>query len=304
LAREDGGALVIAHRGASGELPEHSLAAYRLALEQGADLIEPDLTLTQDGVWIALHDATLNRTTDIADHPEFAERARPDGKGGKAWFPGAFTLAELKTLRLRQGYPGRPRTHDGKESIPTFAEIVQLVREHPAGLRANRGLCPEIKGATDRPSDGPDVVASFVRAVRELGLEHTGAPPVLVQCFHLPTLLALRPKTTLPLLYLSKGEPDAATRERLKGVVRYVGIGAAAVHAANAPAWIGSLRAEGIGVIAWTFRDDQPSPGFATAEAEIRAALASGIAGFFTDYPATGVRVARGLRPSTPPSAP
>jgi len=110
---------IIAHRGASGERPEHTLAAYRLALEEGADYIEPDLRLTKDGVFIALHDASLNRTTDVATRPEFAGRAKPDKKGAPSWSPGDSTLAEIRTLRCHQGTAGRPKEFDNQEGIPT-----------------------------------------------------------------------------------------------------------------------------------------------------------------------------------------
>ena len=96
--------IVIAHRGASGERPEHTIAAYRLAIEQGADFIEPDLVLTKDGVLVARHENEISETTDVADRPEFADRKttkRIDGRDVVGWFTEDFTLAELKTLRAR-----------------------------------------------------------------------------------------------------------------------------------------------------------------------------------------------------------
>lgn len=119
---------IFAHRGASGERPEHTMSAYRLALEQGADFIEPDLRISKDGAFIALHDATLNRTTDIAAHTEFADRAKVDKAGNPIWFPADFTLAELRTLKCRQGTGRRSKQYDGAEGIPTLAEVVTLVR--------------------------------------------------------------------------------------------------------------------------------------------------------------------------------
>jgi glycerophosphoryl diester phosphodiesterase len=115
---------IIAHRGASGERPEHTLGAYHLALAQGADYIEPDLRLTKDGVFIALHDSSLDRTTDVAAHPEFAHLAKLDKKGNKVWEPGDFLLSEIRALRTRQGTMGRPKDFDGQEEIPTLQEIL------------------------------------------------------------------------------------------------------------------------------------------------------------------------------------
>ena len=116
--------IVIAHRGASGERPEHTLAGYRLAIELGADYIEPDLVLTKDGVLVARHENEISETTDVADHPEFAGRKATktiDGQKVTGWFTEDFTLAELKTLRARERLPKlRSTEYDGRFEIPTF----------------------------------------------------------------------------------------------------------------------------------------------------------------------------------------
>src|SRR5712675_240338 len=96
---------VIAHRGASGERPEHTLESYALAIEEGADYIEPDLVMTRDGVLIARHENDIGGTTDVAEHPEFAARGRTqtiDGESMTGWFTEDFTLSEIKTLRARE----------------------------------------------------------------------------------------------------------------------------------------------------------------------------------------------------------
>ena len=100
--------LIIAHRGASGERPEHTRAAYELAIEQGADVIEPDLVLTRDGVFVDRHENEIGGTTDVGDRPEFAGRRTTktiDGVETTGWFTEDFTLAELKTLRARERLP-------------------------------------------------------------------------------------------------------------------------------------------------------------------------------------------------------
>src|SRR5512139_2751841 len=125
--------VLIAHRGASGHLPEHTLAAYLLAIEQGADYIEPDLVSTRDGVLVARHENEIGGTTDVAAHPEFAARRRRqdvDGIAVDGWFTEDFTLAELRTLRARERLPElRPQgaRFDGQYAIPTFVEILDLL---------------------------------------------------------------------------------------------------------------------------------------------------------------------------------
>src|SRR5579863_6347194 len=145
--------LVIAHRGASGERPEHTLESYQRAIEQGADYIEPDLVMTRDGVLIARHENEIGGTTDVADHPEFAARRRTqviEGESLTGWFTEDFTLAEIKTLRARERLPElRPQNcaFDGRFTVPTFDEILQLAAD--ANRRrsgANRiGVYPETK---------------------------------------------------------------------------------------------------------------------------------------------------------------
>src|ERR1700734_3604587 len=145
--------VVIAHRGASGERPEHTLESYRLAIEEGADYIEPDLVMTRDGVLVARHENEIGGTTDVARHPEFAARRRTqviDGESMTGWFTEDFTLAEIKTLRARERLPElRPQNcaFDGQFTIPTFDEILQLAADanrHRSG--ANRiGGYPETK---------------------------------------------------------------------------------------------------------------------------------------------------------------
>lgn len=163
--------IVIGHRGACGYRPEHTLASYALAIEQGADFIEPDLVATADGVLVARHDNELSQTTDVASHTAFAaRRCRKciDGVEVDGWFSEDFTLAELKTLRARERLPAlRPQSaaHDGVHAIPTLAEIVALVREAEAGGRVV-GIYPEIKHPSwfareGRRQDGTPIALSL-----------------------------------------------------------------------------------------------------------------------------------------------
>ncbi len=141
-------ALLIAHRGASGYMPEHTLPAYSLAILQGADFIEPDLVATKDGVLVARHENEIGGTTDVAAHPEFSERRRTqrvDGEEITGWFTEDFSLAELKTLRARERIPQlRPKNqqHDGRLEVPTFTEEILSYLAYVNTVRTTAGLAP------------------------------------------------------------------------------------------------------------------------------------------------------------------
>lgn len=183
---------IIAHRGASGDRPEHTLAAYELAIEQGADYIETDLVPTKDGVLVARHENEITATTDVADHPEFADRRATKTIGGakvSGWFTEDFTLAELKTLRARERLPQiRPANaeFDDQFDIPTLAEIIALVRAKEAESGRLVGLYPEIKHGTYFDALGLAPVDALLAALNSAG--YTGDDPVYIQSFE-PTAL-------------------------------------------------------------------------------------------------------------------
>ena len=274
--------LVFAHRGASGERPEHTIAAYRLAIEQGADYVEPDLRRTKDGVFVCCHDATLERTTDVADRPEFTARSRPDDKGRPRWHLHDFTTAELRTLRTRQAAAGRPHTHDGVEPVPTFAELLSLVREHNRGRSVKVGITPELK-------DGD--AEAFIDLVRTEGIElGPDAVPLHVQSFDLGTAQAVRSRLASPCVWLLGRRPTAAEIDAAVGTIDGLSIAKAALDAPDGPGLVDTLHRRGLCVVAWTFADDRcDRKRFASPEAEIKAALAAGIDAVFTDFPKTGV---------------
>lgn len=146
--------IVIAHRGASGERPEHTLMAYRLAIAEGADFIEPDLVATKDGHLVVRHENEIAGTTDVAARPEFAARKAEkviDGQKVTGWFTEDFTLAELKTLRARERLPQlRPQSarFDGQEPIVTYQEVVDLAKAESRRLGRAIGTYPEMKHPT------------------------------------------------------------------------------------------------------------------------------------------------------------
>jgi glycerophosphoryl diester phosphodiesterase len=188
--------IVIAHRGASGERPEHTLAAYRRAIEQGADFIEPDLVMTRDGVLVCRHENEISGTTDVADRPEFAGRRAEktvDGVTAAGWWAEDFTLAELKTLRCKERLPQlRPQNaaFDGQETIPTFAEALALAQQ------GSVGIYPELKHPSFLRTQGLDPVAAFVEAVRSAGGQ-AAADIMFVQCFEVAPLLQLAAMSSL-----------------------------------------------------------------------------------------------------------
>lgn len=199
--------LIIGHRGASGYRPEHTLASYMLAIEQGADFIEPDLVSTKDGVLVARHENEISGTTDVASHPEFAERRTTkviDGSAITGWFTEDLTLAELKTLRARERLPDlRPdnTAYDRQFEIPTFDEIVQLAQRESHAARRTIGIYPETKHPTYFASIGLPLEASLLEALKRAGYRDASAP-VFIQSFETGNLKHLRRITRVRLVQL------------------------------------------------------------------------------------------------------
>ena len=207
--------LVIAHRGASGERPEHTRSAYELAVEQGADVIEPDLVMSKDGVFVDRHENEIGGTTDVAARPEFADRRTTktiDGVETTGWFTEDFTLAELKTLRARERLPElRPGnvTFDGRDPILTFDEVVAIAREASARTGRVIAVAPELKHPTWFASVGLPMEDAFVAELERLNL--TGADaPILIQCFEVGPLERLSKRIDAPLVQLVDAEAGPA----------------------------------------------------------------------------------------------
>jgi glycerophosphoryl diester phosphodiesterase len=295
--------IVIAHRGASGERPEHTLAGYRLAIEEGADYIEPDLVMTRDGVLIARHENEIGGTTDVAQHPEFASRERTqliDGESMTGWFTEDFTLSEIKTLRARERLPGlRPLNcrFDGQFTIPTFDEILQLVMQanKEPGLNRPIGVYPETKHPAHFAQIGLPQELAVLDTLRRYDYAKAGSP-VFIQSFDPRNLKQLRPMTSLPLVQLL--EHELGDPAEIAQYADAIGISKSLATADG----VRAARQAGLDVHVWTFRaeneflpDDLKSQGDAGAhgdlEGEIRRYLDRGITGFFADFPAIGVKV-------------
>lgn len=308
--------LVIAHRGASAERPEHTLAAYRRAIEAGADFIEPDLVSTKDGVLVARHENEISGTTDVAERPEFAGRKATktiDGATVTGWFTEDFTLAELKTLWARERLPQlRPKNSewDGRERIPTLAEVIAVAR----GAARPVGIYPETKHPSYFARIGLSLEPGLLKALAAASWTTRDAP-VFIQSFEVANLKALRRQTGVRLIQLV-GDGISAdgvaydamlTPAGLRAVAAYAdGIGPAkprvlpiAADGALAPAapLVRDAHAAGLKVHVWTLRPENyflppglrvgaDPTGRGNAGAEVRAFAAAGVDGLFSDDPA------------------
>lgn len=213
VPRSSAPALVIGHRGASALRPEHTLEAYRKAIEDGADLIEPDLVSTHDGVLVARHENEISGTTDVASRPEFAVRRTTrtiDGERVTGWFTEDFTLAELKTLRARERLPDlRSTAWDDRFEIPTLAEILDLAAAESKARGRTIGLAPELKHPTHFMSLGLAMETRLLDALH--AHPHTRKAPVVIQSFETANLRALReriPRGSNLMLLQLYGDPN------------------------------------------------------------------------------------------------
>jgi glycerophosphoryl diester phosphodiesterase len=196
--------LVIGHRGTAGYLPDHTLEGYALAIELGADYIEPDLVVTKDGHLIARHEPNIIGTTDVASHPEFAKRKRKmvvDGAEEEGFFVSDFTLAEIKTLRARQPFADRPLQFDGKFEIPTFEEVIALAKRKSRDTGRTIGIYPETKHPTYHKNLGLSLEGRLVKALAKAGWNDRNAP-VFIQSFEQGNLKELHKLTTVRLVQL------------------------------------------------------------------------------------------------------
>ena len=302
--------LVIAHRGASGYRPEHSRAAVQLAIEQGADAIEPDLVATRDGVLVVRHDNELSITTDVASHGEFLERRRSaviDGQRLTGWFTEDFTWAELSTLSVRERLPRvRPgnTAYDGREPLLRLHDLLQIVRGHPLLVVA------ELKHATH--------FASIGLPLHQLLLDQLGDFPrerLIVESFELTALEQLaRLGLTSRLVYLVEAQGAPADRPHasyvdsltdpglafLAGRVHGISVGKNLILGPDAGGGASSLvdraHAAGLSIFTWTLRaenrfllKEHRLPGSPRSWGDWRLEFSrifeSGVDGVFADQP-------------------
>ena len=320
--------IVIAHRGASGERPEHTLESYRLAIEQGADFVEPDLVSTRDGVLVCRHENEISGTTDVASRPGFASRRATktvDGASVTGWFTEDFTLAEIKTLRARERLPRlRGTAFDGRFEVPTFDEVLALMAS--ANARPERrgrpvGVYPETKHPSYFQGLGLALETPLLEALRRHGLDRKDAP-VFIQSFEVQNLRALARLTPVALIQLidAAGRPWDFTGGRsyadmirpagLRDIAAYargIGVHKSLVvprdssgrslpptalvrdaHAAGLLVHVWTLRAENEFLSAELRRGQEPSARGDMA-AETTLFLKAGVDGLFTDHPSIGL---------------
>jgi len=318
--------LIIAHRGASADRPEHTLAAYELAIDQGADFIEPDLVVTKDLKLISRHENELSGTTDVANREEFEDRRRDkmiDGQRVAGWFAEDFTLEEIRTLRAKERIarirPANAR-YNGLYQVPTFEEIVKLVRAKEAETGRRIGLYPELKHPTFLLEEaGIDIVDLVLREMRNLDL--SDSDPVMIQSFEVGVLQRLDKRSDFTLVQLVKpdggpaDEPDMryaemTTPSGLAEIAEYAdGLGANISTILNPDGSPTSLVADamaaGLPVHAWTLRPENAflpphlqseggDSGRGNQAALYRMLDAAGVAGIFADDPSGAVSARNG----------
>ena len=289
--------IVIAHRGASGHRPEHTLEAYRLAVEMGADFIEPDLVSTRDGVLIARHENEIGATTDVAD--KFPDRKRTrtiDGRSVAGWFSEDFTLAEIKTLRARERLPFRSHEYDGRFEIATLDEVIALAQRLRTSQGTPVGIYPETKHPSYFRSIGLPLEDTLLASLAKYKWNDREAP-VFIQSFESGNLRELRKKTTVRLIQLlSAAVPfDEAGLKAIAGYADGVGpekrmlvpVGA---DGSLQPATDLVKRAHALGLLVhvWTVRSEAqflPAGYKGDVKAEFAQLKELGVDGVFTDFP-------------------
>ena len=312
--------IIIGHRGASGERPEHTLESYALAVASGADYIEPDLVSTNDGVLVARHENEIGGTTDVAT--KFADRRRTqviDGDTITGWWTEDLTLAELKTLRARERLPLRSHAFDGQFEVPTFDQVLDLAMRLGRERGRAVGVYPETKHAAHFRRIGLPLEEKLVSSLQRVRWNRRSAP-VFIQSFEITSLLRLRPMTPVRLVQLvnlTAATPDSMSLTfqsmrsptGLRRVRRYAdGIGVAKEllltaapdgSVGRASTLVRDAHAAGLLVHIWTIRSDAPflpRMWHGDEAAEVRAFAALGIDGLFTDFPANAVNTLRPRR--------
>jgi len=315
-AMAKGDPLIIAHRGASGDRPEHTLAAYELAIDQGADFVEPDLVVTKDLALVSRHENELSGTTDVANREEFEHLRREktiDGTRVAGWFAEDFTLEELRTLRAKERVPSsRPANtrYNGLYQVPTLEEIVKLVRAKEAETGRSIGLYPELKHPNFMLEvEGIDMVDLILREFRDLGIGPED--PIFIQCFEVTTLRRLNQRSDYKLIQLIAPEsgPVDEPDMRYAEMITPSGLEEVAAYADGIGPWLGhvldpgSISATslvtdahnfGLKVHPWTLRKENgflptalQNEGGPAADGKWRmfwqAAIATGADGFFVD---------------------
>jgi glycerophosphoryl diester phosphodiesterase len=314
--------LVIGHRGASGYRPEHTLASYELAIQMGADYIEPDIVSTKDGVLIARHENDISETTDVGNVREFANRKttkKIDGREVTGWFIEDFTLAEIKTLRAKERLPFRNHSYDSQFEIPTLQEVIDLAKQKSTQTGRIIGIYPETKYPTYFKSIHLSLEEPLVAILEANGYTNSDAP-VFIQSFEVENLKQLNKITDLPLVqlldeadkqpydFVMKGDSrtyaDLTSPKELAKIAEYAeALGpykrliipvSEDKRLKAATSLINDAQAVGLKVHTWTFRkeDQYLAPDYnGNPQAEYEQFFKLGIDGVFSDFPDIAVTV-------------
>jgi glycerophosphoryl diester phosphodiesterase len=298
--------LIIAHRGASGHRPEHTLEGYRLGAEMGADFIEPDLVSTKDGVLIARHENEIGGTTDVAaKFPSSRTTKTVDGQAVTGWFTEDFTLAEIKTLRANERLAFRSHAYDGQFAIPTFDEVIELAERLGRELNRPIGVYPETKHPTYFRKIGLPLEEKLIASLAKHGWNRKDAP-VFIQSFEPDSLRLLRGKTSVRLIQLTSDASmvDAAGLKRIAGYADGIGPEKRLIVPIGPDGSVGAptdlvqrAHAAGLQVHIWTIRVDKeflPAGYRGRGEAEFEQFRDLGVDGLFTDFPDVAAKVLRG----------
>jgi glycerophosphoryl diester phosphodiesterase len=315
-ARAGDAVLIIAHRGASGYRPDHTLESYQLAIDQGADFVEADLVVTKDGVLICRHDCDLGPSTDVASRfPERKRKAEIDGESIVGWFAHDFTLAEIKTLRARQPLDFRNQSFDGKFEVPTFEEQLELVKSANRKRKRPIGIIPEVKHSTYHAKLGLSIEDRLLPLLSKYGYT-TRESLCVIQSFEVANLKALSQRTDVRLLQLI-GDPsdipgdilasdgtttyaDLVSADGLTEIAGYAwGVGASKANVLpvgpdgrlkSVEPWLTDARRVGLKVIVHTFRNE---PRYLAKDyggdplKEYERWFGIGVDALFTDFPDT-----------------
>jgi glycerophosphoryl diester phosphodiesterase len=300
--------------------------AYRLAIAEGADFIEPDCCVTKDGHLVVRHENEIGGTTDVAKRPEFAPRKTAktiDGQKIEGWFTEDFTLAELKTLRARERLAAlRPESarFDGREPIPTYQEVIDLAKSESRRTGRTIGTYPEMKHPSYVASIGLPIEARLAELLRKNGLNSATAP-VFVQCFEVDPLKVIGKicKARRVMLVGQGAAPvDVRSEAGVKAVAAFAeGLGpeyplvVPTVDGGLGPATplVGWAHAAGLAVHPWTVRAENAflpaklrrgaSPAeHGDVDAVYRALYGAGIDGLFSDFPGLSAKIRNELFPA------
>jgi glycerophosphoryl diester phosphodiesterase len=328
--------LIIGHRGAAGYRPEHTAGGYRVAAEMGADYVEPDLVPTKDGYLVDQHEPNITHTTDVAQHPEFATLKTTktiDGKTQTGWFTTDFTLAQLKTLRVKERIPKlRPKNtrYNGRYRIRTFQQDIDQVESLSARLHRKIGIVAELKHPTYLASIGLPMPHRVLDALRrnDLAGRHPKVP-VILECFEVGSLQWLHQRTPVPLMQLTAaqgapadlvaaGDPrtyaDLTKPAGLRQIAKYATyLGPnkdeviprnASGHLRRPTSLVADAHHAGLLVTPYVFRRENAflpteyqrgtnPAGYGDAVGEDRRFFSAGVDGIFTDDPDIAVKARR-----------